>query len=317
MPILGNIPYYSALVDLRGSKKNILKVLEDPFSNNQKDFEEENIKIKNYESFAIQEAFRNLYTNIKFIDDQNKSHSLLISSSIPAEGKSILNIILAKTIADLGLKVLLIDCDLRKSQIHQRLGMNNLKGFTDLFFEKNYLWEDAVQPVKDCKNLSVITSGSKIIDPIRILSSEKTKNIINEISNSEKYDYVIYDAPPVFTFPDASYIAKNIDGLLLMISLNQVDKDIPIKVADKLKISGIDILGIVANSSKYIDTPLDKSSISYYYSSYYDSSEDDKKDINNKINYKLVSKLNDFKDKLVEKLKKIVKWMDAIILYAN
>ena len=308
LPILGNIPYYSAFVDLRGSKKNILKVLEDPFSNNQKDYEEENIQIKNYESFAIQEAFRNLYTNIKFIDDKKKSHSLLISSSIPAEGKSILNIILAKTIADLGLKVLLIDCDLRKSQIHQRLGMNNLKGFTDLFFEKNYLWEDAVQPVKDCKNLSVITSGSKILDPVRILTSEKLKNIINEISNSEKYDYVIYDAPPVFTFPDASYISKNIDGMLLMISLNQVPKDIPIKVSDKLKISGIDILGLVANSSKYI--PADKSSISYYYDSYYASSEEDKKDLKNKTNSKLVSKLYDFKDKLVEKIKKIAKWID-------
>ncbi len=308
LPILGNIPYYSALVDLRGSKKNIFKVLEDPFSKNQKDFEEENIKIKNYESFAIQEAFRNLYTNIKFIDDKKKSHSVLISSSIPAEGKSILNIILAKTIADLGLKVLLIDCDLRKSQIHQRLGMNNLKGFTDLFFEKNYLWEDAIQPVKDCKNLSVITSGSKILDPIRILSSEKLKNIINEISNSEKYDYVIYDAPPIFTFPDASYISKNIDGILLMISLNQVPKDIPVKVAEKLKISGIDILGVVANSSKYI--ALDKSSISYYYNSYYDSAEDDKKDIDNKKNNKLVTKFYNFKDKLVEKIQKLAEWID-------
>ena len=113
----------------------------------------------------------------------------------------------------------------------------------------------------------------------------------------------------MYTFPDASYIAKNIDGLLLMISLNQVDKDIPIKVVDKLKLSGVDIFGIVANSSKYI--PLDKSSISYYYSSYYDSSENDKKDINNKIDSELVTKLNDFKNKLLKKIKKIVKWMDA------
>ncbi len=308
LPILGNIPYCSALVDLRGSKKNILKVLEDPFSNKQKDIEEENIKIKNYESFAIQEAFRNLYTNIKFIDDKKKSHSLLISSSIPAEGKSILNIMLAKTIADLGLKVLLIDCDLRKPQIHQRLGMNNLKGFTDLFFEKNYSWEDAIQPVKNCVNMSVITSGSKIIDPVRILSSEKIKNIIDEISNSEKYDYVIYDAPPIFSFPDASYVSKNIDGIILMVSLNQVPKDIPIKVLDKLKLSGIDILGIVTNSSKYI--PLDKSSISYYYSSYYESYEDNDKYINNKIDSKLVSKLKDFYEKLFERIKKIVKWID-------
>ena len=180
--------------------------------------------------------------------------------------------------------------------------------FMFFFFEKNYFWEDAVQPVKDCKNFSVITSGSKIIDPVRILSSEKLKNIINQISNSEKYDYVIYDAPPIFTFPDASYISKNIDGILLMISLNQVPKDIPIKVADKLKFSEIDILGLVVNSSKYV--PVDKSSISYYYSSYYDSSEDDNKDVVNKINSKLFSKLYDFKDKLFKKIKEIAKWID-------
>ena len=75
----------------------------------------------------------------------------------------------------MGLNVLLIDCDLRKPQIHQRLGMNNLKGFSDLFFDKNYLLTNAKKPVKNYKNWDVIASGSKVIDPIRILSSDKLK----------------------------------------------------------------------------------------------------------------------------------------------
>ena len=73
-----------------------------------------------------------------------------------------------------------------------------MKGFSDLFFDEKYKWSDAITSVKNHKNFSVITSGSKIIDPLRILSSEKLKNIISDISNSEKFDYVIYDAPPTF-----------------------------------------------------------------------------------------------------------------------
>ena len=143
--------------------------MDDPSSKNKKD-KEENIKDKNYESFIIQEAFRNFYTNVRSIDDKKKTNSLLLTSSLPSEGKSLLNIILAKTIADLGLNVLLIDCDLRKPQVHQRLGINNLKGFSDLFFDNKYLWTNALQPVKNYKNWDVITAGTKIIDPIRINS---------------------------------------------------------------------------------------------------------------------------------------------------
>ena len=117
---MGNIPYYSVLEGVRGTKTNVLKLIEEPFFDNEKDFRDEDIKIKNYASFAMQESFRNFFTNIKFIDDNKKTHSVLITSSVPSEGKTVSNIILAKTISDLGYKVLLVDCDLRKSQ-HQRL----------------------------------------------------------------------------------------------------------------------------------------------------------------------------------------------------
>ena len=77
------------------------------------------------ERFFYQEAFRNLYTSIRFLDGSKKVKTILLSSSLPKEGKTLINIVLAKTIADLGVKVLLIDADMRKSQVHYRLGLNN------------------------------------------------------------------------------------------------------------------------------------------------------------------------------------------------
>ena len=310
LPILGSIPYYSVLEGIRGTKTNVLKLIEEPFFDNKKDFKDEDIKIKNYSSFAMQEAFRNFFTNIKFIDDNKKTHSVLITSSVPSEGKTISNIILAKSISDLGYKVLLIDCDLRKSQIHQRLGINNLKGFADLFFDDNYKWSDAVRSVKNHKNFGVITAGSKIIDPLRLLSSEKLKTIISDITNSEKYDYVIYDSPPTYSFPDGSYIAKNLDGLILMITFNQVSKEIPKKVIEQLNLSGIDILGVATNSLKH--RPEDDEMNSYY-SEYYKNDEDENVDsaTEKEVDSLFINKLKNLKEKSLFYFESFLRWLDS------
>jgi len=308
IPIIASIPYYSALQGIRENSKNILKIMEDPSSKNKKD-KEENIKDKNYESFIIQEAFRNFYTNVRSIDDKKKTNSLLLTSSLPSEGKSLLNIILAKTIADLGLNVLLIDCDLRKPQVHQRLGINNLKGFSDLFYDNKYLWTNALQPVKNYKNWDVITSGTKIIDPIRILSSEKLKILMNDISSADKYDFVIYDSPPALAFSDSILLSKQVDAVMLAISLNNVSKDIPLKVIERFNSSGIDVMGLVTNQIKYTSF-VEESNSSYYknYSAYYDSDNDEEVDINSDSN--LILKMRNFKDKILDFLSKASNWLD-------
>ncbi len=310
VPILGTIPYFSALQDVRGTNKNVLKIMEDSFPRNSKD-KEENIKNKKYESFIVQDAFRNFFTNVRFIEDKKKTHSILLTSSLPSEGKSLLNIILAKTIADLGLNVLLIDCDLRKPQIHQRLGMNNLKGFSDLFFDKNYLWTNAIKPVKNYKNWDVITSGSKVIDPIRILSSDKLQNLMNDISTENKYDFIIYDSPPALAFSDSIYLSKHTDGVLLAISLNNVSKNIPQKVIDRLNSSGIDILGLVTNQIKF--TSFVDESNSDYYNDYYNTDDDtdnDEGSLDLESNSNLLFKVGLYKEKISNFLNNFFNWID-------
>ena len=82
-----------------------------------------------------------------------------MTSSIAAEGKSLLNIILAKTFADSGQRVLLIDADLRKPQLHTRLGMNNLRGLSNILTDKNLSWEDVVIQLPNNRNFNLITAG--------------------------------------------------------------------------------------------------------------------------------------------------------------
>ena len=183
-----------------------------------------------------------------------------------------------------------------------------MKGFADLFFDDNYKLSDAVRSVKNHKNFDVITAGSKIIDPLRILSSEKLKKIISDISNSEKYDYVIYDSPPTYSFPDGSYIAKNLDGLILMITYSQVPKDIPKKVIEKLNLSGIDILGVATNSLKH--RPEDDEMNSYY-SDYYKSDEVEDSEIEKEEDSQFINKLKKLKEKFLVSFTSFMRWLDS------
>ncbi len=106
-----------------------------------------------YQRFAYKEAFRNLYTSLRFL---NTDHNLLtvgLTSSTPNEGKSLVNVLLAKTISEMGQRVLLIDCDMRKPQVHHRLGLNNLLGLSSLLDRRPSV---AVRP---CCRFPATTTG--------------------------------------------------------------------------------------------------------------------------------------------------------------
>ena len=84
---------------------------------------------------------------------------------------------------------------MRKPQIHKRLGLDNIRGLSNLLVDSKLKVEDVVQEMKNNKNWDVISSGTIPPDPVRILSSEKMRKIVNELKTSEKYDLVIFDSP--------------------------------------------------------------------------------------------------------------------------
>jgi polysaccharide biosynthesis transport protein len=203
-----------------------------------------------YQRFFYQEALRNLYTSLRFLNSDRPLRSVALTSSLPAEGKSLTNVLLAKTIAEMGQRVLLVDADLRKPQIHHRLGVNNLTGLSNLLTDDELHWRQVVQPVADYPGWSVITAGQRPPDPTRLLSSARMQQLVDGLANSGDFDLIIYDTPPVLGLADAALVAEHLDGLMLLVSLGRVDRGLPKGAIARIRSAGAQLLGVVTNAVK-------------------------------------------------------------------
>ena len=162
-----------------------------------------NENIESYDRFFYQESLRNIYTSLRFLNSDNPIKVITMTSSIPKEGKSLINILLSKTLSEMDLKILQIDADLRRPQIHSRLGLNNLTGLSNILTNRELKLSDVTQSVPGFKNWDVITSGTKPPDPTRLLNSIKMNTFIKEIKESNKYDLIVFDTPPVIGLADS------------------------------------------------------------------------------------------------------------------
>ncbi|MCR8538810.1 MAG: polysaccharide biosynthesis tyrosine autokinase [Prochlorococcus marinus CUG1439] len=293
IPLLAQLPYLYQYKDVRSDKKIFLKEV----------IKESSDKGEELRRFFAQEAFRNLSTSIRFLNTDKKINSFLITSSIPGEGKSLTNILLAKTIAEMGKKVLLIDADLRKPQLHQRLDINNLRGLSNLITDANIELKDVIQNIQiETTKIDVITSGVKPPDPLRILGSEKMKSIIKEIKESNNYDFVLFDSTPILGLSDSAIFANYLDGIILLVSLGYVSRKLPPESIKLINSYNLNLLGVISN---VLDPKIDiENSISGYkggyesYSSYAELNEE--KNISPKEKSKKI-KVN-FKNKMFKKV---------------
>jgi capsular exopolysaccharide synthesis family protein len=202
------------------------------------------------------EAFRSLYTNIRLLGARAPIHSLVIGSALAGDGKSTVAIHLAQTAAAIGQRVLLVDGDLRRPQLHTRLGLPNTQGLTDVITTDLSL-NDAIQrcPLPSSstgegvvENLFVMTAGQATPDSIKLLSSDKMQYLMEQFQAF--FDLVIYDTPPLLGLADGNILAANTDGIVLVVGLEKTDRALLTKSLDGLKISGASVLGVVANSIK-------------------------------------------------------------------
>ncbi len=248
LPLLGHVPHVDFFQGVREDKRFLLQELDQSVTDT--DADPETRKRERYQRFFYQEAFRNLFTSLRFLNSDRPLRSVALTSSLPAEGKSLVNVLLAKTLSEMGQRVLLIDADLRKPQMHHRLGINNLSGLTNLLTDDDLRWRDVAQPVTGYDNWSVITAGRRPPDPTRLLSSQRMHQLVDELTRSGEFDLIVFDTPPVLGLADAALVAEHCDGLMLLVSLGRVDRGLPKEAINRIRSSGAPLLGIVTNAIK-------------------------------------------------------------------
>jgi capsular exopolysaccharide synthesis family protein len=205
----------------------------------------ENPSYYNFSPFS--EAFRTLNANIRLLGSDSPLKSLVISSVSPGDGKTTTAINIAKAAASMGQRVLLVDADLRRPQIHLRLNLNNDHGLSNVIAE-GLDWNEAIQPLPRYENLSILTAGSIPPDPSRLLSSQRMQEMISQLQQDHAFDLIIYDLPPLAAFADAKILAAMATGLILVTKLGKTDRFALKNLLEDLKLSHISVLGLVANN---------------------------------------------------------------------
>jgi capsular exopolysaccharide synthesis family protein len=216
-----------------------------------------------YRFSGFAEAFHALNTNIRLLGSDSLLNSLVISSATPGDGKSTISINLAQAAATMGQRVLLVDADLRRPQIAQRLGLAAEPGLSNVIATGLAL-EEAIQVVPGWTNLSILGAGELPPDPVRLLASKRMQDVMEQLQERDWFDLVIYDTPPIGGFADGKILAALTTGIILVARMGKTDRFALKRTLEELKLSQVSVLGVVANGVKGRG-----SGSSYYYSNYY------------------------------------------------
>lgn len=191
------------------------------------------------------EVYRMIQANLKFITSDKPPKVILVTSSVPEEGKSTVTANLAAAISQLGRTVLLVDGDLRRSSQHHLWGVDNCKGLKDIITDKIDLLSVIKQPMP---KLSLLTSGVVESNPLAILDSPEMSDLIGH--SRREYDLILIDAPPLPVTADVLTISKLVDGILFVTRPGIVEHESAELAQEALATTGQKILGMVVNGVK-------------------------------------------------------------------
>jgi capsular exopolysaccharide synthesis family protein len=180
---------------------------------------------------------------MQYFTKETRSPVILVTSSIPEEGKTFTAINLASVYSLIGKKTVLVDFDLRKPKIDTSFDIGNQKGVSTLLMGKDGL-EDVIKETPN-RNLFIIPAGPVPPNPSEIAALEKTNELIRLLK--EKFECIIIDSSPIGTVSDASHIATLVDTTILIVRQNMTKKDILANTINELKSSDIKSLSIIMN----------------------------------------------------------------------
>nr|WP_306254571.1 CpsD/CapB family tyrosine-protein kinase [Ornithinimicrobium cryptoxanthini] len=188
------------------------------------------------------EAFRSLRTNLFYLSPDEPARTLLITSTVPNEGKSTTSVNLALTMAETGARVCLIEGDLRRPRMLEYMGLESAAGLTDVLVGRVDV-EDVLQP--HVSNLHVLGCGPIPPNPSELLGSAAMERLLERLSKD--YDYVVIDAPPVLAVTDAAVLSTLADGTIVVVGVGVVKRDTLSRAIAALERVDANVLGVVLN----------------------------------------------------------------------
>lgn len=217
----------------------------------------------------ISEQIRTIRTNLQFTSADEKIKTILITSSIPSEGKSFISSNLATAFAQNNKKVLIVDCDMRKGRVNKIFKISNRIGLSNLLAYKEDDEENLEDYVFKTKidNLYVIPRGKVPPNPSELLNSQKTAKLISLLS--EIFDYIIFDGPPVNGLSDSLIMSDFVDRTIVVTSLNSAPIELLESTKKMLTNVNAKVAGVIVNK-----VPRRKGSGKSYY--YYENTEEEK-----------------------------------------
>lgn len=214
----------------------------------------------------ISEAFRVLRTNLNFSAVDGPLTSVLISSSSPGEGKSTTVANLGVVMAQMGKKVLIIDADLRRPTQHKLFELSNNRGLTTAILDSESPLSFHLQNTS-VNGLMLLTSGPIPPNPAELLNSQRMSMLLEELK--KEADILIFDTPPTLTVADASILAPQVDGCLLVANMGETKRETFFQAAERLHKSGATLFGAIINRLKLGQGSYGQ----YYYYHYYGAYE--------------------------------------------
>ncbi len=235
--------------------------------NKKHDSSEESLIVAHQPRHPVAESYRRLRTNLRFSSVNEPLRMLLVTSAAPAEGKTTTAANLAVAVAQAGHKVVLVDADLRKPQLHKLFGLSKSPGLTDALLSEAGV--ELFMRETQIPNLQIITSGSIPPNPAELLGSQPMQRLLQQLQQT--VDLVIVDAPPLLAVTDAQVLVSHVQSVLLVVNAGSTSRAMLSNAAAALMQVEARLLGVVLNQ-------LVRSPRSYYYydayASYYATDEE-------------------------------------------
>jgi len=235
----------------------------------------EEFKLVDENDFHTVEAYKALRTNIEFSIVGDHGKVILITSSLPREGKTNVVANLGLFLTYTGNKVLLIDCDLRKPKLHRFFNVTNYVGLSNVIMKK-YTLDATIKNIGE--NLDILCSGPVPPNSVELLNSDEMKALVANVA--QKYDYILIDTPPALQLVDAVVLSPVVNGIVLVIKYASTPVDIIKKTLQNFTKINAKVIGTVISQIATKQLSEYHRYAYYQYSYYYDN--DPRTDIKHK-----------------------------------